>query len=236
MSLASFGGTPYLAVAETGVAQGITAYTFGETVSNSNVNYAFENFDGDMFDGEYTLDITNIQSTANYITQNCNVRPTYNIVDTAIGRYVRNEYSIELNPRWNPPVDELIKEINADTFWVVDRPDIEADLSGKIVKNLKLYNSDLSAYTYNSNDNFYIVCNNAQKGNAVVQFYNNKVKASIYSDQYLDVSYTITDCFQIFEVNDISELQNVVSSTKYSGGPLENGTIRFNNYDNETLI
>lgn len=235
LQLASYNNDPYVVLEETGVATNIGVYYYGEVVTNSNINYSFENLETDIFDGDKTLDITTIQSTANYIVQNCKVSPGYNIVDTAVGRFIRNTYNINLAPGWNPPVDDALKETNADTFWVVKREDIEATLNGKIIKNLKLYDSGLSLYNYKSNDNFIIIANNATKGNAVFCFYNNKIKGTVFSDQYLDVAYTITDCIILMEPNEISELSHVVSSTALADGPLEQGNIVFNSYDNEII-
>lgn len=235
MQLASWNNIPYLLVQEN-AAPGIALYKFDEVTSDSNVNYLFENLDADIYDGEKTLDITTIQSTANYIVQNCKVKPIYNIVDTAIGRFIRNQYNIELSPGWSPTVNEMIKETNADTFWVVKRDDMEATLNGKIIKNLKLYDAGLSAYTYNSNDNFIIIANNVTKGNSVFCYYNNKVKGTVFSDWYIDTSYTITDCIILMSVSEISEMQNVVSSTMLTDGPLENGSITLNSYDNEIIV
>ena len=233
LSMASYGGVPYVAVTE---ADGITAYQYSETATATVNNYMFEQLANDVFDGEYALDLTNIQSTANYIKQNCNVRPQYNLVDTVVGRFIRNAYNIELNPRWNPPVDDAIRETGADTNWVVARTDVEATLNGKVIKNLRLLNSDLSAYSYANNDNFLIIASGANKGNAVFCFYNNKIRSTIFSDQYLDEAYTITNCFQVWQVDEIADLQNLVSSTKLADGPMEAGSITFNNTDNEVIV
>ncbi len=117
-----------------------------------------------------------------------------------------------------------------------NRQDIEDVLVGKIVKNLKLLNSDLSAYTYNNNDNFILVGNSPTKGSAVFCWYNDKVRATVFSDQFIDEAYTITDCFQIWQVDEISDLHNVVSSTKRSDIALESGSVTFNNLDNEICV
>jgi hypothetical protein len=235
IQLASYNNDPYLVVEEK-AAPGIALYKFGETLLDSNVNYSFENLETDIYDGEKALDITSIQSSSNYIVQNCKVRPGYNIVDTAVGRFIRNTYNIELAPGWNPTVDDALKETNADTFWIVKREDIEGTLNGMVIKNLKLYDSGLSPYTYNSNDNFIIIANNVSKGNAVFCYYNQKIKGTVFSDWFLDSSYTITDCFILMEVNEISELQNAVPSTMLADGPLEVGSIVFNSYDNEIIV
>ncbi len=233
-SLNSDGTNLHLAVEEK-ASPGIALYKFGEISAESNVNYSFENLESDIYDGEKALDITTIQSTANYILQNCKVQPGYNIVDTVVGRFIRNTYNISLAPGWNPPVDDLLKETNADTFWIVKREDIEGTLDGMIIKNLKLYDSGLNLYDYKSNDNFIIIANNVTKGNAVFCFYNNKVKGTEFSDWFLDTSYTITDCFILMEVNEIADLQNIVPSTALADCPLEAGNITFNSYDNEVV-
>jgi hypothetical protein len=130
----------------------------------------------------------------------------------------------------------VLKETNQDTFWVVKRSDIETDIAGYTIKNLKLYDTGLAEYDYKSNDNFIIIANNVSKGNAVFCFYNNKVKGTVFSDWFLDTSYTITDCIILMEVSEINDLQNLVNSETLADSPLSNGSIIFNSYDNEICV
>lgn len=146
----------------------------------------------------------------------------------------------------NNPIPDEVKKFSQDQYFFVQREDIETDLASssgvKSIYNYNFYNTTAasSEYDYSNDENFLIKCYRASDTSQVATFayFNNQLYPTVFSDVWDDNVYIIENCFMIWEIESITDLKAPIrdkdSKQGITDGPLQ-GTIRFNNLDNELL-
>ncbi len=231
LSLVVYAGVPYLVYCDANATSKATCMGYTANFVTTNFNYLFSLFKNAVYDGKLSLDITVLENTSSYFNLSGKIKPQNELVETISGRVMRNTYAVDFLEKYE--LADLAKDTGAEDFWIVEMEDEEDDLVGLIVKNLELF-SGVTVYSYNNSDNLIIVANSATKGKAVFCWYNKKLYRTLFSDDYLNESYTIIGVYQLWWPKSMAELVNKFANIEDSS--VESGTITFNNYDNEVIV
>lgn len=203
---------------------------YREASQTTGNNYAYEFYEGDVFDGKLALDIDLLENTADDVTLYAEIKTGGEFVETALGRNLNNKFTVELKSGVMFP-DEL-KQFGPADYWRIRTEEFEEELVGKTIKNLILYDG-VSRYAFDQSDNMLIVAEAADGRVAVLLWYNKKMRKTGFSDFYINVEYTIRSVFQLAALNDpITDFVNEVSTIDDSSAT---GTIVLNNMDREVV-
>jgi hypothetical protein len=231
ISITENNGVPFIAFQDVGNSSKLSVYKYDNPSVVTNINFQFKLYQSSILSGKDSLNLTLIRTLTNYLTQGVIITPIMNIVNVVgAGGTIRNDYQFG----FRNTVYDVLKNTGTQDFWIVKMDEAESLLVGKIIRNLSLLNQDLTTFLYSNNDNFFILATSPSKGTAVIMYYNKTLYKSRYSDCYLNEVYTITDCVQILEPKTYDSLVNTLPG--YPNGPMDSGTITFNNYDNEVIV
>ena len=139
---------------------------------------------------------------------------------------------------------ETLKKISEGFIFVVKREDFEADLLNATggafkIKNFTLYENDGTTLAdFQANENFIIKATDGTD-TAVFLWMNNILFGTVYGDVWDNTTYTIQQCFQLWEVETFEGVSNTIK--KYdepkaiTDSPCS-GSVKFNNMDNEIKV
>lgn len=184
--------------------------------------------------GGIVLDWAAIDFT-DFETLDAEVAPEY-VTNNADYFNTGNNLYYNLNFLNNYLCPDELKKFSTDYLFIVHRTDFEASLitAQKYIKNLQLYNEvgATTEYTYDNDENFLIAATDTLGNRVFFIWYHNTLCATYLSEVMDGVVYTIDKCFQLWQGETWQGLRSIWSNVTDS--PME-GSIRFNNWDNEIV-
>lgn len=166
------------------------------------------------------------------------------IVDTRLYSTVETKtyYNITFNKNWK--VDDSLKKFSKDYLWVVQRDDIELNLTpaagAKKILNFALYDNDgVTPYEYDNDENFLLKCTD---GTNIVTFayIDNRLQPTVFCDIWGNVTYTILNVYHIWQIVDNKNIKQVFTNRPIHDNTVSNsmvtGILSLNNWDNEINI
>lgn len=192
--------------------------------------------------GKYEIDFTAI-NFANFLDLTADWSHD-NIDDTnyVVGYQHLDYYNAVFLNNYELP-DEL-KKFSKDYLFVVKRDDFDADLLNATggafkIKNFTLYENDGTTLAdFQAMENFLIKATDGTD-TVVFLYMDNVLYGTIFTDIWDDTIYTITQCFQLWKVDQAQGIGNLI---KQYNNPKANpksplgGNVRWNNWDNEVRV
>ena len=178
-----------------------------------------------------TLDF-DVIDFADMITISASIQPINERKSTVVrGLETRNFYNMVFQKKWIIP--DAMKKLSDNYVFVVQRKLIEAILIPssvpKKILNFQLYDNDGTTpfTTFDFDENFLIKCTDG----TVFIWYQNQLNATVFGDVWDGTTYTIEQCFQIWDI------QSIAAAERWNAtdAPLL-GSVRFNNLDNEVRL
>jgi len=224
-------GVPALVYRDAATSNKASAQKYDDPTALIAMNYMFRQTSESILHAKKTLSLALIEAADDYFTLGCIITPQNAYVASIIGRTLRNNYRLTFAD--SRMVDDRVKQLGADDYLVRSYEYEDTELIGKRLKNLILYNADMTAASYSNNDNVMVIARNQSNQPIVAIWYSKRWHRTLFGDIIPNEVYTITHVFQLLEVVDNSDFVNMFASIPNS--PLEAGSITLNNYDNEVI-